>query len=70
MNLELITTDDLIDELTRRHEHTVFIGTKRIRKNKYETIRYFNGNHHVLLGLCAEVSNAVLIDLEDDFQDY
>ena len=70
MGLELIATDTLIHELFKRYENVVCTMTKVHTKDKFETLHYYEGNRHVLLGLCTDVSGMILKDLNGEITNY
>lgn len=51
-NLSLVPTDDLLDELFKRHDALVVTGMKFTASNgAYVTLRRFNGNRYVCNGM-------------------
>ena len=66
--IELIHTDDLIEELLKRHDHAVFMGIK-VRGNKDEddirSVRRWIGNTYTCSGLCSSLNRAILNDYGD-----
>ncbi|MBE3096980.1 MAG: hypothetical protein IMZ44_07600 [Planctomycetes bacterium] len=53
--LATISTDDLIDELFKRFDHSVFLGEARTTRVKERFIRRSRGNRTVGMGLCANM---------------
>ena len=72
-DLDLASTDALIEELSRRYDHgaivmiRVLTGTvgKSGETGKIEKrVRYF-GNHHTVMGMLQDMSLTVGLDLRD-----
>lgn len=58
-NIDLIPTDDLLDELSSRFEHSLFYGLREKQgnlgtENAEGTYRY-TGNIDTILGLCERL---------------
>lgn len=72
-SVNLISTDDLLDELISRFDHIAFIGVKelQIRKDKEEKrvtlefTRRWSGNSLTVMGLCQDLSNGVWEDFKE-----
>jgi len=62
MDLELVDTDDMIDELHKRFDHSVFVGMKDTSDTAAVTKRRWKGEAHTLAGLCYDVSMCILQD--------
>lgn len=62
MNLELVTSRDLIRELLKRFDHGVVavmrVGTHGPGSRAYE--RVWKGNSHTAAGLCADLTAEIL----------
>ncbi len=55
--LSVVPTDDLIEELKKRFDHTIFFGLRAVSVEKngtlnWETKRRHSGNGFMCLGLC------------------
>ena len=67
IEIQLAKTDDLIDEVMSRFDHSGFIGMKVLSSVKCEngelqhfTARRYKGNNHAVMGLLADLSDYVL----------
>lgn len=66
--LELIATDDLILELTRRFDSVVLVGSKVTNETKGFNRKFFRrwcGNSHECIGLLVEMQEVILDDLSE-----
>ncbi len=64
--LELISTDDLIDELFNRHDHGAIVLMKTDAKpdmNLY--LRRWDGNYHTIVGLLFDTSQYIMEDMHE-----
>lgn len=61
MSLELISTNDLLEELVRRHDAVVLTGVKftNDRNGEYLTFCRHGGNRHACLGLLSVASHKI-----------
>lgn len=57
MELSLVPTDDLLNEIMQRHEHAIFAGMQILggEDRRYLTRRKWVGNGATCQGLCAEL---------------
>ena len=55
--LDLVSTDDLINQLASRYDHAVFAGVKveRAPRQDIESLRW-KGNNRICQGLCAHLT--------------
>ncbi len=59
-DLNFIPTDDLIDEICKRHDHIVIAGMKVCdEKGAYITVRRWQGNSFVCLGVVEVVKQMI-----------
>jgi len=60
-DIELIPTVALINELMRRHEHSIFAGvqTNVGGQNNRLTARHYSGDWAYCSGLCNEIINVI-----------
>ncbi|MHC4300525.1 MAG: hypothetical protein ACYS7Y_24885 [Planctomycetota bacterium] len=65
MSLEFTTTDELLDELGKRFDHAMFVGMTDTTDKVVTTTRRWRGNHHTVVGLCADVQKLVLEDFHE-----
>jgi len=64
VNLELIETIDLISEVARRFDHTVFCGIRNFGNGHNEVCRHYEGNHHACMGAAFDLLSMVRDELE------
>jgi hypothetical protein len=69
MDLEFVTTDDLLDELAKRYDHHVFIGTNDVGRDTIETRRQWDGVAHTVCGLCVDIQENVMAALRQSEAD-
>lgn len=62
--LDLITDEELVNELMKRYDDMIFAGRKNICKDNIETTRYWNGDEHITRGLCMDLVRK--IDEQDE----
>lgn len=62
MNLELVSTDDLLKELLARCDHgaVTMMLTNRLGNERHIYIREWIGNSHTCAGLCADLNETIL----------
>lgn len=72
MDLELVSTDDLLDEICRRADHTVYcamlINSVAGGPDELTDIMIdwrCDGNSHVGMGLCADLQAHILAGLRE-----
>jgi hypothetical protein len=69
--LELIVTDDLVEELARRFDVFVVGGIQAgVRGDEYHTLRHCTGNFHTCAGLAADLGQLALGHLRDAEQEH
>lgn len=61
MDLSLIPIQDLYSEILNRFDNVVIVGLK-IKSDSKNISRRWKGSHHIIMGLCADVSNLVAQD--------
>lgn len=67
MELNLIPTDDLLDELFARYEHSVWCGLKtKVKGNDKLYEKLYDGDYAICIGLCDIIKNSVLEDLNTE----
>jgi len=64
-DIELIPTDDLIQELQKRFEAIIIHGTRE-NKNKDVYTQHWKGNYSTCLGLCEIMKELILKNWEKD----
>lgn len=62
MDLTLIPTNDLVQELINRHDAVVLTGIKYTTKEEYVTFRIYHGNRFTCAGLIGIMSNMLAKD--------
>lgn len=62
VDLELVETQSLIDELCRRFDDLAVVGLKRRTNCNAEHLRTFYGNFYTVSGLCMEAAQRVARD--------
>jgi len=62
-DIHFIPTHELMDEVASRFDHSLFIGLAKRTDATSGTYRRWQGNHHVLAGLAADVQAMVLSEL-------
>jgi hypothetical protein len=60
MDLELVPTEDLINELLTRHDHAVFAGLFTPVDGTVQIRLRWKGNTHTCVGLATDVGDAAL----------
>lgn len=66
MNLELASSDELINELLKRHDNMVMVGMKVITdKGKYISFRRWIGNSQINIGM---IEIAKLLIAQEEIQ--
>lgn len=71
-DLELVSTDDLLDEIMKRFDHVVFIGRKDGAEEPNVYHRRWAGDYHTCIGLSHDMQDRILSDLieiEEDEDD-
>ena len=68
MDIQLIPTNDLIDELLKRHDHSIFIGMRvgLQSQDTNQTIRRYLGNAATVAGLCFQGATIATMNHLDD----
>ena len=67
VDLELVSTDDLIDEVFRRADHGI-IGLLQVGTHGDESFtcwRRWKGNSHTCMGLATDATGAIMASLRD-----
>lgn len=62
--LELVETNDLLEELGSRFDHAVFVGRKDVWQREERVLTYWNGDMHVVIGMLAHMQSSVISRLE------
>lgn len=62
MDLSLVPIDDLLKEISSRHNHLVVVGVKIIDKDNTIYMRRWWGNNHVCVGLIVDASIDIIAD--------
>lgn len=66
-NLELVSTDDLVSEILKRHDHGAFVGMRTLsgeegQIGQLQIVRRWKGNSHCCAGLCDDIKQDILGD--------
>jgi hypothetical protein len=69
MDLDLIETSALLDELFKRFDHAVFSGIRGHDKNKYAVAARYKGNAFTCHGLAGNVAKRALDDWRQTSED-
>ena len=66
MNLDLVSTSDLLDAVLARFDHAIFGGmsARTIDETEQAGLQVFVGDPWFCAGLCADVSRTVLADAD------
>ena len=64
--LELIPTDDLLDEVFHRFDNVGFTGAKRNSTSSFDYEVRWYGDSHTVVGLAADLQRAVLDQLAEE----
>jgi hypothetical protein len=65
-DLELVSDDDLLDELLNRFDHACFVGMRvSIPADYHGYTRRHKGNSHTCVGLLQELSSGILDDFHE-----
>lgn len=54
VDLNIVETQALIDEMVNRYDALVVIGWKNLGEGKSEQLTQFNGSRHLVMGLVHE----------------
>ena len=66
-DLELFSTDDLVDELLNRHDHGAIALMKDDAKPNLNLLfRRWKGNSHTVVGLLFDISQVILEEMHED----
>lgn len=68
MNLDLLSTDDLLEELLSRFEHCAFAGMRPCAGGKKEIFRRYVGDYTVALGLLDLLKVRIVSDFREAFE--
>jgi len=68
-DLEFVTTDDLLAELTKRYDHHVFAGMNDVGRDTIETRRHWDGHPHTVCGLCVDIQDHTMAALRQSEAD-
>lgn len=60
MDLELVETSELLDELLRRFDHVVFAGLKEMDSGRYANSSRWKGCHFTCSGAAQMLSERVI----------
>lgn len=67
IDLELVSTDDLVGELKNRFDNFVVAGQKHISgQNSTRYMGFKSDNPLAAIGLCTALEHIMLTDLEDE----
>lgn len=66
MNLDLVSTKDLIDAVMDRYDHAIFGGLNARTKTERAGLYVFVGDPWHCAGLCADVQRTVLDSADED----
>lgn len=58
-DLSLVATDELLNELYRRHDAVIFAGKLHRNSIQYTITRKFYGNRDVCLAMCSNLSSII-----------
>ncbi len=61
-DLSLVPTNDLTEELVKRHDAVVLTGIKYTKEDEYITFRLFSGNRFVCNGLIGVINTMIAND--------
>ena len=64
MDLSLVSTDELLGEVMKRYDAAGFVGLMKDVKGEdtSSTHRFWEGDEHTVIGLCADLQYALLTD--------
>lgn len=67
LDLELVPTDDLVQELANRTDHGLICLFREgeLGPEHHSVIRHWWGIHHLAIGLAQEMKYIILEDLQD-----
>ena len=65
MNLELVESSKLLEELTSRFDHMVFIGATTRGPDEFQIWREWKGSTHLCVGLATDMGDWLLTDLRN-----
>jgi soluble P-type ATPase len=65
VNLELIESSKLLEELTKRFEHVIFVGATSRESDKFQILRKWKGNAYFCVGLATDMGDWLLTDLRN-----
>jgi hypothetical protein len=57
MDIELVTTDEIFEELCRRFNHCIFCGLNERSDDEVMIVRKISGNSHTCAGLAYEAAH-------------
>lgn len=64
-NLGLVSTNDLIEELSKRQDNIVIIGDKILDDGRGELLKHVKGDPITCLGLLAVMTPEIMPDILD-----
>ena len=72
-DLSFIPIEDLLEEIIQRNDHVVFMGIKCLlgppgQKPTIEYRRRWNGNAHMLCGMCEDLKLTILQKHQEDLK--
>jgi len=68
-SLELVATDDLLDELLHRFDHAVFGGLQAKHADEQLITRRWFGSHFTCVGLAQSVAWVAMVECEEESVD-
>ena len=67
MEIQLVSTDELLDEIFSRFDHIIFCGMKvKIKGNDNYYEKRYEGNYATAIGLCDIVKDHILNDFDEE----
>lgn len=63
--IQLVPTDDLINELLRRYEHSVFAAFESLQDDKTLYVSRWKGNSATCAGLCSKTVESIWTDFRE-----
>ena len=67
MDLTFVPIQDIYDELLKRFDCVVLGAMKKEKEGEgFKISRRYKGDYHLGLGLCKDIENGIIKQLEDD----
>ena len=67
MDINLVSTNELIGELLSRYDNSIFCGVKKsVKEDEDYYDRHYLGDNEACIGLCDIVKSKILIDFEEE----